>query len=205
MNFPENPGERRIRETRLRRWERGGGTHAAMFLTSTGSLASRRAVVRGRALPAAATSGSRPSSCGTQASFPRRNLPTTATKAGRGTRRTRSGRLVCLAGSVQKMTTQELEVAISSRDKPMVIDFFATWCGPCVMLSKVLEQLAAELGDNVSFVKIDTDEEVELASYFQIQGLPTLMVLGKDKGSKVLRAEGLLPADQIKQMIQEVS
>jgi len=103
------------------------------------------------------------------------------------------------------MTTQELEVAISSRDKPMVIDFFATWCGPCVMLSKVLEQLAAELGDNVSFVKIDTDEEVELASYFQIQGLPTLMVLGKDKGSKVLRAEGLLPADQIKQMIQEVS
>ena len=176
-----------------------------MFLTSTGSLASRRAVVRGRALPAAATSGSRPSSRGSQASFSRRNLPTTATKAGRGTRRTRSGRLVCLAGSVQKMTTQELEVAISSRDKPMVIDFFATWCGPCVMLSKVQEQLAAELGDNVSFVKIDTDEEVELASYFQIQGLPTLMVLGKDKGSKVLRAEGLLPADQIKQMIQEVS
>ena len=96
------------------------------------------------------------------------------------------------------------EVRLSDyRGQVILVNFWATWCGPCVMLSKVLEQLAAELGDNVSFVKIDTDEEVELASYFQIQGLPTLMVLGKDKGSKVLRAEGLLPADQIKQMIQD--
>ena len=43
---------------------------------------------------------------------------------------------------MQKLTTQELEVAISSREKTMVIDFFATWCGPCVMLSKVLEQVS---------------------------------------------------------------
>jgi thioredoxin len=106
---------------------------------------------------------------------------------------------------VKKLTTQELEVAISSRDKPMVIDFFATWCGPCVMLSKVLEQLATELGESVDFVKVDTDEEVELSTYFQIQGLPTLMFLGKDKGGKVLRAEGLLPAEQIRQMIEDVS
>jgi len=112
---------------------------------------------------------------------------------------------VCSAGTVQKLTTQELEVAISSRDKPMVIDFFATWCGPCVMLSKVLDQLAAELGESVQFVKVDTDEEAELASYFQIQGLPTLMFIGADKGGKVLRAEGLLPADQIKKMIEDVS
>jgi thiol-disulfide isomerase/thioredoxin len=50
----------------------------------------------------------------------------------------------------------------------MVIDFFATWCGPCVMLSKVLEQLATELGESVDFVKVDTDEEVELSTYFQV-------------------------------------
>lgn len=111
----------------------------------------------------------------------------------------------CSAGLVKKVTTQELEVAISSRDKPMVIDFFATWCGPCVMLAKVLEQLASELGEDVDFVKVDTDEEVELSSYFQIQGLPTLMFIGKDKGGKVLRAEGLLPAEQIRQMIEDVS
>ncbi len=61
------------------------------------------------------------------------------------------------------------------------------------------------MGESVQFVKVDTDEEAELASYFQIQGLPTLMFIGADKGGKVLRAEGLLPADQIKKMIEDVS
>ncbi|QDZ20034.1 thioredoxin-like protein [Chloropicon primus] len=140
--------------------------------------------------------------CGVSGTTRRLSVPESR-RTGAGGVRPRD--LACGAGMVQKLTTQELEVAISSRDKPMVIDFFATWCGPCVMLSKVLEQLAVELGDSVQFVKVDTDEEVELASFFQIQGLPTLMVLGKDNGGKVLRAEGLLPPDQIKQMIQEVS
>ncbi len=110
----------------------------------------------------------------------------------------------CGAGLVEKLNTQELEVALSNRDKPVVIDFFATWCGPCVVLSKVLDEIAEEFGEDVRFVKVDTDEETELANYFQIQGLPTLMFIGKDKG-KVLRAEGLLPAQQIKDMIKEVS
>lgn len=121
--------------------------------------------------------------------------------AGERRRAGRSG-LVCNAGQVQKLNTEELEAVIQSRDKPVVIDFFATWCGPCVMLSKVLDELSAEMGDEAQFVKVDTDEEVQLASYFQIQGLPTLVVLGKEKA---LRAEGLLPPEQIKQMIEEVS
>mmetsp|Transcript_8262 Transcript_8262/g.21313 ORF Transcript_8262/g.21313 Transcript_8262/m.21313 type:complete len:195 (+) Transcript_8262:127-711(+) len=117
----------------------------------------------------------------------------------------RGERIACSAGTVQKLNTEELEAAIANRDKPVVIDFFATWCGPCVMLAKVLDEVAEELGEDVSFLKVDTDEEVDLANYFKIQGLPTLMFIGKDKGGKVLRAEGLLPAQQIKDMIKEVS
>jgi len=95
-----------------------------------------------------------------------------------------SRRAVACSAGVQKLTTQELEVAISSREKTMVIDFFATWCGPCVMLSKVLEQLAAEMGDEVQFVKIDTDEEVELASYFRFKGFLPSCSSAKTKGAK---------------------
>ena len=111
-----------------------------------------------------------------------------------------------MAGAnLQTFTDANFSSDVLSSDVPVLIDFWATWCGPCVMLAKVLEQLASELGEDVDFVKVDTDEEVELSSYFQIQGLPTLMFIGKDKGGKVLRAEGLLPAEQIRQMIEDVS
>ena len=161
-----------------------------------------RSVGAVRARPARTTCAPPSRSGKTHSSSVARGMRGSAGKvAGERRRAGRSG-LVCNAGQVQKLNTEELEAVIQSRDKPVVIDFFATWCGPCVMLSKVLDQLSAEMGDEAQFVKVDTDEEVQLASYFQIQGLPTLVVLGKEKA---LRAEGLLPPEQIKQMIEEVS
>lgn len=86
---------------------------------------------------------------------------------------------------------------IINREKPLIIDFYATWCGPCVMLSKELEQVAEALGDKVQILKIDCDENEGISSALQIQGLPTLVFVGMDPEKPALRTEGLLPAQSI--------
>ncbi|MCQ2975923.1 MAG: thioredoxin [Bacteroidales bacterium] len=66
-------------------------------------------------------------------------------------------------------------------DKPAIIDFFATWCGPCKMLSPVLEQLSIEYQDKLDIYKIDIDQEYELCELFNIRSVPTLLFCPKNK------------------------
>lgn len=104
---------------------------------------------------------------------------------------------------IEQINAEQLETALADRDRPLVIDFFATWCGPCLLLAKELETVAADLGDAVRIVKIDVDANDELAGALQIQGLPTLVFVGLDPAKPALRTEGLLPASAIKQIIEE--
>ncbi|KAK9836523.1 hypothetical protein WJX74_002219 [Apatococcus lobatus] len=104
---------------------------------------------------------------------------------------------------VQQLNAEELEIAISDRDRPLIIDFFATWCGPCLLLAKELEKVAAELGDSIRIVKVDTDANPMLSSQLQIQGLPTMVFVSLDKEKPALRTEGLLPAEVIKEIIEK--
>ena len=106
------------------------------------------------------------------------------------------------AGLVRKMNAEELEIAMANRDRPMVIDFYATWCGPCVLMSAELEKVQAQLGDKVLCVKVDTDEETELATQLQIQGLPTLVFVSPDMAKPALRTEGMLPAETVVNVIE---
>lgn len=62
-------------------------------------------------------------------------------------------------------------------DKPALIDFYATWCGPCKMVAPILEELAAEYGDSIVIYKIDTDKEQELAAVFGIRSIPSLLFI----------------------------
>jgi thioredoxin-like negative regulator of GroEL len=62
------------------------------------------------------------------------------------------------------MTSETLEVALQARDRPMVIDFYATWCGPCLLMAKELEKVAAEMGKAVRIVKLDVDANPDIAS-----------------------------------------
>lgn len=94
-------------------------------------------------------------------------------------------------------------MAIAERECPIIIDFFATWCGPCVLLAAELEKVAEELGDTVRIVKVDTDQEQALASQLQIQGLPTVVFVGMDNSKPALRTEGLLGAEVIKNIIEQ--
>ncbi len=82
-----------------------------------------------------------------------------------------------------------------NNEKPVVVDFYAEWCGPCKMQSPILSEVARELGDKVKVIKIDVDQNGEIAQKYQIQGVPTLMIF---KGGQLkYRQAGLHSKPQI--------
>jgi thioredoxin 1 len=90
---------------------------------------------------------------------------------------------------------------IINSDKPVLIDFFATWCGPCQMLGPVLKQVKDSLGDRVSIIKLDVDKNQELAAMQQVRGVPTMMLY--QRGQQLWRQSGVLSKEEIIQIILE--
>jgi thioredoxin len=89
---------------------------------------------------------------------------------------------------------------LAGSDLPVLVDFYATWCGPCQMMAPVLEQVGARLKDALQVVKIDTEKYPQLASQYQIHALPTLVLF--KGGQPVERIEGALSAEQLIQRLQ---
>lgn len=96
---------------------------------------------------------------------------------------------------VQEINVDNFDEAVINADKLTVVDFFATWCGPCRKLGPILEEVEVELGDRVYFRKIDTDDNIDAAKEYQVSGLPTLLVF-KD-GEVVERMVGLMPKSSV--------
>lgn len=77
--------------------------------------------------------------------------------------------------SLESVNNDNFESAVLKSDKPVVVDFWAEWCGPCKALAPVLDEIANEVGENAKVVKVNVDEAGELAQKYGIRGIPTLI------------------------------
>jgi thioredoxin 1 len=84
---------------------------------------------------------------------------------------------------------------IIKSEKPVLIDFFTTWCGPCKTLAPILKQVKDNLGERITILKIDVDKNQQLASKYQVRGVPTLILF--QNGNQLWRQSGVLSKEEI--------
>lgn len=84
---------------------------------------------------------------------------------------------------------------IISSETPVLVDFFAEWCGPCKMMPPILKEVKTALKDEVKILKIDVDKNQGVAGAYQIQGVPTLVIF--QKGKVIWRQSGVIPANEL--------
>ncbi|MEN9638479.1 MAG: hypothetical protein RLZZ262_347 [Bacteroidota bacterium] len=86
-------------------------------------------------------------------------------------------------------------------DRPVLVDFFATWCGPCQTLGPILQQLSSDMGDAVRIIKIDVDKNQSIASMYNVRSVPTLLLF--QNGELKWRGAGVIPAHQLQSIIKQ--
>ena len=92
---------------------------------------------------------------------------------------------------------------IIQSDKPVLVDFFATWCGPCQMLAPILKDVKTNLGERVSIIKIDVDKNQAVAAQYQVRGVPTMILF--QNGKPLWRQSGVLSKEDLIKVILEKS
>ena len=88
---------------------------------------------------------------------------------------------------------------IINSDKPVLVDFYADWCGPCQMLGPILKEVKDTLGERVSIIKINVDNNQEIAHHYRVKGVPTMMLF--QNGKQLWRQSGVLSKIEIVNMI----
>jgi thioredoxin 1 len=92
---------------------------------------------------------------------------------------------------------------IIQSDKPVLVDFFATWCGPCQMLAPILKEVKANLGERISIIKIDVDKNQAVAAQYQVRGVPTMILF--QNGKQLWRQSGVMSKEDLIKVIVEKS
>lgn len=92
---------------------------------------------------------------------------------------------------------------IIQSETPVLVDFFATWCGPCQTLAPILKQVKDSLGDRLSIIKIDVDKNQQIASQYQVRGVPTMILF--QNGKQLWRQSGVLSKEDLIRTILEKS
>lgn len=102
---------------------------------------------------------------------------------------------------VIEVTQDTFRDTVIESDKPVVVDFWATWCQPCKKLSPVIEEIAEEMGDQITVAKVDVDDQRMLGAMYQVMSIPTVMIF--KGGEKVEEFQGVRPKDDIVEMISD--
>lgn len=90
---------------------------------------------------------------------------------------------------------------IINENKPTVVDFFATWCGPCKMQAPILEEVKGRVGDKANIIKVDIDKNPELANQYNVRSVPTIIMF--KNGEAVWRAVGVQSAEVLEQKVKD--
>lgn len=105
--------------------------------------------------------------------------------------------------NVKAIAAADYEAEVTRAGQPVVVDFFATWCGPCKALAPRLDQLAVEYGNRIKFVAVNLDQAPELARQLNVQGVPTLFFVGAD-GKVADTIVGLAAADTLRAKLEQL-
>lgn len=100
----------------------------------------------------------------------------------------------------KKFTTENFETEVLKSDKPVLVDFYADWCGPCKMMAPLVEQLAEELADQVVVGKLNVDDSEEIAEKYGVMNIPTLILFRE--GKEANRLLGVRSREELERMIQ---
>jgi thioredoxin 1 len=99
------------------------------------------------------------------------------------------------------MAKKSFSELINSPGMPVLVDFYADWCGPCKTMAPILQQVAAENSGKVKVIKIDVDHNQAVAQQYRVQGIPTLILF--HQGKIVWRQSGVVPAHQLNQVLRQ--
>ena len=102
--------------------------------------------------------------------------------------------------NTKTVTDQSFQADVLGADKPVLVDFWAEWCGPCRMIAPALEEIAAELGDKVTIAKINIDENPDTPGRYGVRGIPTMLLFRN--GEAVAQKVGAAPRSQIQQWLE---
>ncbi len=105
------------------------------------------------------------------------------------------------SGKVQELSAANVSSVLNRNDIPVLVDCWATWCGPCQQFAPIFEQAAKEFEPNIRLAKLDTEAEQGIAGQWQIRSIPTLILFRQ--GKEVARMSGALPLPQLKQWLQQ--
>lgn len=103
--------------------------------------------------------------------------------------------------SVTTLNSDNFDSFVKNSTKPILIDFWASWCGPCRMLSPVVDQISEENSEKYSVAKVNIDDEPDLATQFKVMSIPTLVVIKNGKVTNM--AVGVKPKETILKMLEE--